>query len=167
VRTPHGHRSVRATALPPYRTRCLPNRNHRASGVPAQQLGKLDNLAATGDLLPTPHDSVGLEASWAEPASVRGDDPRSCLRQDRSRLIESMHVLGKPCDRITGQPSIAPRSTSAICRRSSRRFYWLFIHPPFRPCAHVTMEMNARRSVSIRSGCSKAAKCPPADISLQ
>jgi Transposase DDE domain group 1 len=34
-------------------------------------------------------------------------------------------------------------------------------------CSPATVEMNARRSASIRSGCSKAAKCPPDGISLQ
>src|SRR4029077_6656436 len=60
-----------------------------------ESVGKLDDVAAAGGLLPAPHDSVGNEAGWAEPASIWGDDPRSCSRQDRSHFIESMHVVGE------------------------------------------------------------------------
>ena len=60
-----------------------------------ESVGKLDDVAAVGGLLPAPHDSVGNEAGWAKPASIWGDDPHSCLRQDRGHFIESMHVLGE------------------------------------------------------------------------
>jgi hypothetical protein len=62
---------------------------------PAESVGKLDDVAAPRDLLPTPHDSVENKAGWAESASVWGDDPRSCSRQDRSHFIESMYVVGE------------------------------------------------------------------------
>src|SRR6516225_42327 len=52
-----------------------------------ESVGKPDDVAAAGGLLPAPHDSVGNEAGWAEPASIWGDDPRSCSRQDRSHFI--------------------------------------------------------------------------------
>ena len=36
-----------------------------------ESVGKLDDVAAAGSLLSVPHDGVGNEAGWAEPASVR------------------------------------------------------------------------------------------------
>ena len=138
-----------------------------------ESVGKLDDVAAAGGLLPTPHDGRGNKAGWSEPASIGGDDSRSDLRQDRSHLIVSMHVVGEAL-RQDHRPAIDWTvfdigDPQPIGLYSFHRFASSFGSGDFRAqcCSPATFEMNARRSASIRSGCSNAAKWPPDDISLQ
>jgi hypothetical protein len=60
-----------------------------------ESAGKLDDVATASGLLAVPHEGIGNEAGWTEPASIWGDDPRSCPGQDRSHLIEGVHVVGE------------------------------------------------------------------------
>ena len=130
-----------------------------------ENVSKLDDVAATGGLLPAPHDVVGKEAGWAESASIWGKDPCSCSRQDRSRLHRKN--ARRRGSRGTGLPASHWLALARYRRPAGHRSrcFSLYVHS-WNP-SPVTVETNARRLASIRSGCSKAAKCPPDDISLQ
>src|ERR1039458_3441489 len=123
-----------------------------------QSVSKLDDVLATGSLLSASHGAVRDEAGCAEPASVWGDDPRSCCRQDRSDFIKGMHVIGEAV-RQDNRPAISwpifdIGDTQDVGLDAS---HWVLSHGRPSP---ATVETNAHRSASISSGCSKAAGGP-------